>query len=118
MNNQNVNWPGKSGVYTFEVLKMDGNWNVIPGIYIFAKEVSLGAWKALYVGEAVSFKNRLTVSHEKWSSAVLMGATHVHALIVQGSEIERKRIESDLILALDPPLNRKLSVDLHTLLST
>ena len=117
MNNPIVKWPGRSREYSFEVLTMNSTWNTVPGVYIFCKETSPGRWAALYVGEASNFDTRLTINHEKWSMAMNRGATHVHACVVNGGELARKTIESDLILSLDPPLNQKLSVGLRPLQS-
>lgn len=102
------NWPGKSGkTYSFDIYQMAGNWNPVPGVYIFAKRSSPTQWTALYVGEAGSFKTRLTPSHEEWPKAIKLGATHVHALAVVELESVRKTAEKDLIQQLNPPLNQK-----------
>ena len=120
MNILTCNWPGNSRqTYTFGIYEMSGNWNEVPGIYIFAKEGRLGTgkWIAQYVGEAENFKNRLTDNHEKWFNAVLLGTTHIHAMINHSGTIARRAIESDLILSLNPPLNQKLSLGIDSLLS-
>jgi hypothetical protein len=88
--------------YEYAVLPFDAAWNDVGGVYIFVK------WSgkkrvALYVGKADSFKSRLCASHECWSKAVALGATHVLARAV--SEPTRTNEERALIQAYDPPLN-------------
>jgi hypothetical protein len=118
MSTQAVSWPGKSGnKYTFNVYQMSGEWNALPGLYIFSKELTPGYWKALYVGETGSFKTRITRTHDEWPKAVALGATHVHAMVNHSGDSGRKQIESDLILQLQPPLNQKVSFGLNPFLS-
>jgi len=118
MSNLAVNWPGNSGTtYTFDVYEMSTDWNDVPGIYIFAKEIQSGSWKAIYVGETGSFKTRMTTSHGEWLNALLEGVTHVHAMVDHSGSNGRLAIEDDLILSLRPPLNQKLSSGLSSLFS-
>jgi len=108
------NWQGNSGTtYSFDIYSMFGDWNDVPGNYIFAKETSTGHWSALYTGEAGSFKTRLTPSHEEWDWAVKLGATHVHARVNHSGKSARLAVEKDLILSLRPPLNQKGKPRLH-----
>jgi excinuclease UvrABC nuclease subunit len=81
-------------------------WHDVPGIYIFAGVNAGGYWKAIYVGKAKSFLNRLS-NHEVWDEAARLGATHVHAMVVQQEAI-RDTIEAQLIGAYQPPLNVQL----------
>ena len=84
------------------------NWNDIPGVYIFAGMSTDGRWwRAKYVGQTLSFRTRLgsgNNSHERWQEAMHLGASHVHARVVQ-NEIERRSLELMLIEAYNPPLN-------------
>lgn len=80
------------------------NWSDYPGIYIIVRETP-DAWEVLYVGETNSFRSRLTSGHEKWIEAEELGATHVHATVME-QEDHRERFESRLIVEYDPPLNR------------
>lgn len=88
----------------FEVYNKDTTWNDVPGVYIFAEEIGLFTWNALYVGETNSFLNRFS-HHEKWYPAIRLGMDHVHVL-VNHDATTRLAIEARLILAFDPPLNR------------
>ena len=99
------------GGHEFEVYKPDTKWHDVGGVYIFTTQQPAGLgdiWRALYVGETESFKNRLDLSnHEKWESAVELGATHIHTLVEPGP-IKRTLVEALLIQELKPPLNTQL----------
>jgi excinuclease UvrABC nuclease subunit len=86
-----------------EVNQHGANWNDVPGIYIFAGVNSAQKWYPLYVGQAKSLAERLP-NHEKWPAALLLGATHVHAMVVQ-DESARCSIEQELIHTFQPRLN-------------
>jgi excinuclease UvrABC nuclease subunit len=90
----------------FGIYSMDGAWNDVPGVYIFAGAVSANGWGAAYVGQASGFKSRFG-SHDQWEPARRLGATHVHACVVNDPAL-RSRLEADLIRALQPPLNTQL----------
>jgi hypothetical protein len=77
-------------------------WLDIDGNYIFAKP-SQNGWVALYIGEG-NLKTRLTQNHEKWLSAVRLGATHILAHANQNS-IARMQEEKRPIQTHNPPLN-------------
>ena len=94
----NVSWCG----YHFSVHTMDGAWNDVGGVYVFAGR-NLGRWKTYYVGQTRSFANRLP-SHERWAEAKRLGATHVHIRRVSNAS-RRRAIEIELIRNLNPPLN-------------
>lgn len=97
-------WYALSGrAFDFAVHSPSTSWIDAPAIYIFAKYVG-SQWVALYVGEANNLQARL-IGHEKWETAVLLGMIGVHVLFHHGTEAERKADESDLIAALNPPLN-------------
>jgi hypothetical protein len=93
-----VVWAGTE----FSVHAMDGEWNDVPGIYIFAA-VESGFWNPKYIGQCDSFKNRCPV-HERWEEARRLGATHVHAAVVR-DPAQRSQLEQTLIRAHQPPLN-------------
>ncbi len=100
--NNTVEWSG----YLFHVCDYEGLWKNVGGIYLFTG-LSLWSWKyPLYIGKAKNFHERMS-GHEKWALAVALGATHVHALVVD-SEFQRMLIEHHLIQAYDPPLNKQL----------
>jgi hypothetical protein len=87
----------------FEVHSKDAAWNAVGGIYMMCGVALNGTWDPKYIGKADSFKDRLC-SHDKWDPATILGATHVHALVVPQSA-ERDRIEKMLIEHFNPPLN-------------
>lgn len=79
-------------------------WNDVPGVYIFAGlDSTRGWWQAKYIGRTNSFKDRIP-NHEWWDEAQQMGATHVHARVVQGAA-QQIDLEDALIRAYRPPLN-------------
>lgn len=89
----------------FAVHSHSANWHDKSGIYIFARPEA-GGWKALYVGQAASFADRLP-NHERWEEARRKLATSVHAMCVP-SQSERDRIEKLLIQTFQPELNVQL----------
>ncbi len=90
------------GVYDPETT----TWNDVGGIYIFTGLNPQGRWRAFYIGQAKSFQDRIP-SHENWTAAARLGATHVHAMVVQQAAT-RDRIEAELIEAYQPVLNVQL----------
>ena len=101
-------WPLGNGetleFTTFEALNT--NWNEVAGLYIFASITKENRWRALYVGQADSFKDRLD-NHERWAEAQRLGAKHVHALPIP-QQANRDNLEKMLIQNLQPPLNVQL----------
>ena len=96
-----VSWGG----YEFNVYDPAvTNWNDVPGVYIFAGLDNAKLWwYAKYIGQTISFQNRIS-SHERWSEAAGLGATHVHARVVHDAS-QRIALEDALIRAYQPPLN-------------
>jgi hypothetical protein len=97
--------------YEFNVYPFDSDlpWKGIGGIYIFCKiDPQTGQWEPLYVGQTGSFANRIIPSHDQWDAAEELGATHIHAMVAPLAK-DRDKIEEELILELDPPLNVQLS---------
>jgi len=104
MSNQEVFWKGVSGnTYRYIVYGLDTRWNDVPGNYIFAKWTG-SRWVAVYIGETESFLQRLP-DHEKIACARRNGATHIHAHVNNGGRDARRREESDLVAAHNPPCN-------------
>ncbi len=99
---QEVVW---GGGHSFLVYDLEGTtWNDVPGVYIFAGlDSTRGWWQAKYIGRTNSFKDRIP-NHERWDEAQQMGATHVHARVVQGAA-QQIDLEDALIRAYRPPLN-------------
>lgn len=91
--------------YAFEVYPANSSWNNASGIYIFATS-SNGYWKPLYIGQASSFKDRFS-QHEKWDSAIKLGMTHIHVMVVS-RQSDRDAIEKYLISVFKPQLNDNL----------
>jgi hypothetical protein len=59
----------------------------------------------LYVGKAADIRGRL-LGHEKWPRALwYYGATERYVLYPIRDEIDRRRIEEDLIRSLKPRMN-------------
>ncbi|WP_324051243.1 GIY-YIG nuclease family protein [Aeromonas caviae] len=97
-----VTWAG----HDFGVYMPKSEWHDKAGIYIFAKIEANGRWRALYIGQASSFSNRLS-NHERWAEAVKKGATHIHARVITEQK-QRDIIEEQLIKINQPPLNIQL----------
>ena len=94
-----VEWLGRK----FKVLNFYGTrWADRSGVYIFTAVGPLG-WEPYYIGETISFADRLP-THERWAEAVRLGATHVHAAVVT-PEATRVGLQDRLIRAYQPPLN-------------
>lgn len=101
------NWQGISGKsYAFDIYLIETEWNDVPGNYIFTQSTNQG-WKACYIGETDSFKNRLP-NHEQKPCAARNGATHVHAHTNHSGVTARKAEEADLIARWKPPCNDQL----------
>jgi len=92
--------------YEFDVYSYYGSWTDVGGVYMMTGLNSLNQWVPLYAGKADNFRKRMS-GHEKWNPAVQLGATHVHAMVVE-LEFLRNWIEHELIRVYDPPLNKQL----------
>jgi len=81
-------------------------WNSVPGIYAFAYWVSgpTAYWHVLYFGQCDSFSNRIP-THERWTEAQKLGATHILVHVNQNGETSRLAAERDLIASHSPQLN-------------
>ncbi len=99
-------WPlgnGKSLMFT--IYYQYATWNHVAGIYIFARPINNSNWQALYIGKTDDFSSRIP-NHEQWNSAIRLGATHVHALVVPQAAT-RDTWEKLLIAHLQPSLNEQ-----------
>ena len=92
-------WKG----HDFYVYANNANWRDVPGVYIFAGLHQEGEWYPLYIGKTESLSERLP-THEKWSDAQLLGATHIHARVERVRET-RVALEKELVAAHLPKLN-------------
>jgi hypothetical protein len=101
-------WRGESGNrYRFRcVLTKAGLPHAgIGGIYVFVRRRWVFFLEPLYVGKAHDLRDRLA-GHEKWPRAFwYYGATERYVLCPIADEIDRRRVEEDLIHALKPRMN-------------
>jgi len=87
----------------FSVHSKDANWSNVGGVYVFAGVNAQNQWRAIYIGQAASFAERIP-SHERWTEAARAGATHVHARTVPSAS-DRDALEQSLISTYKPSLN-------------
>lgn len=105
MANADIVWEGQSGkTYSYWIHKIGTVFKDTPGNYIFAKEVSPGRWKPIYIGQTSSLPDRLG-SHEKEDCATRNGATHIHVHASLSNEDLRNSEEVDLIKRWSPICN-------------
>ena len=97
-----VTWGG----HELTVYSHGADWHDVGGVYVFAGLSSQNQWVAIYIGQADSFRNRIP-SHEQWTPATQLGATHVHAMVVPQVAM-RDQIEHLLIATYQPSLNTQL----------
>jgi len=83
--------------HEFNVHTSNANWNDVAGVYIFTGLNQANQWEPLYIGQASSLAVRLA-THERWTEAARLGATHIHAKAVQ-KQTDRDLIEQELIQA-------------------
>jgi hypothetical protein len=77
----------------------------VGGIYVFVRRRWGFVLEPLYVGKAHDLRSRL-MGHEKWSRAFwYYGATERYVLGPIRDEVDRRRIEEDLIRGLRPRMN-------------
>ncbi len=101
-------WRGESGrryrfkcVLTNKGLPPAG----VGGIYVFVRRRWGFLMEPLYVGKAHELRSRL-MGHEKWPRAFwYYGATERYVLGPIRDEVDRRRIEEDLIRGLKPRMN-------------
>ena len=72
------------------------------GDYLFVRPNGV-RWQVAYVGQAESFRKRFC-AHHKWAFAQQVGATEIHAAVVQDAT-ERGGLEHEIYCDLMPPLN-------------
>ncbi|MBA2125069.1 hypothetical protein DLM45_02360 [Hyphomicrobium methylovorum] len=100
-----IDWPAKSGAsYRYWFVDMSKPFNRVAANYVFAKQLPNGNFSPLYFGETGDLSSRMP-THEVWSQAIRLGATHALAHSTQGGEQARRAEESDLIARWNPPLN-------------
>jgi len=92
--------------YNFDVFTPQTIWRDVAGIYIFCGVNREGRWEPLYIGQSSSLAERLA-THERWSEAERLGATHIHVRAVP-QEATRLELERQLIGYYQPRLNVQL----------
>lgn len=101
-------WRGESGRrYRFKcVLTKQGLPPAgVGGIYVFVRRRWAFFLEPLYVGKAHDLRSRL-MGHEKWPRAYwYYGATERYVMGPIRDEIDRRRVEEDLIRGLKPRMN-------------
>lgn len=101
-------WRGESGqrykfrcILTKKGLPPPG----VGGIYVFVRRRWVFFLEPLYVGKAHDLRSRL-MGHEKWPRAFwYYGATERYVLGPIHDEVDRRRVEEDLIRGLKPRMN-------------
>jgi hypothetical protein len=101
----NCIWPlGNGRFLAFNVYPPDAPWQSAKGVYIFVRTIDDSHCQALYIGHTDDFSQIL--NHEKWSAALRLGATHIHALMVP-LKIIRRRFARMLVQTLQTVLNQQ-----------
>ena len=98
-------WPGQSGKeYPFEVYPLDATFQPLPGVYIYAKELTDGDWSPVYISQTRDLHQRLE-GHVTREDAIANGATHIHAHYCTAGQGARHAEEQDLIHRWQPVCN-------------
>lgn len=101
-------WRGVSGHhYRFKCVLTKGGLppEGVGGIYVFVRRRWVFFLETLYVGKAADLRSRL-MGHEKWPRAFwYYGATERYIMGPIHDEIDRRRVEEDLIKGLKPRMN-------------
>jgi hypothetical protein len=99
------NWPGYSGKeYRYEIYPFDAVFRPMPGVYIYAKELSDGDWSPIYIAQTRDLHQRLE-GHVTLQDAIANGATHLHAHYCTAGQAARCTEEHDLIERWRPVCN-------------
>jgi hypothetical protein len=99
------NWPGQSGKeYPYHIYPLDATFRPLPGIYIYAKQLSDGDWSPIYISQTRDLHQRLE-GHVKLADAIANGATHLHAHYDTTGQSARCTEEHDLIERWHPVCN-------------
>lgn len=100
-----IEWRGASGKsYKYWIHRLPPNFSPVPGNYIFAKEVSPGKWKPIYIGQSDDLSERFD-NHHKADCIARNGATHIHAHKNAAGETSRLAEEADLVKRWSPICN-------------
>ena len=100
-----VTWTGVSGKqYEYTMNTIGTLFKPIAGNYIFAREVRLHEWMAIYVGETDNLQECLQ-NHEKMPCIEQHGARHIHVHTGDINENIRRDEAGDIIEKWNPPCN-------------
>lgn len=98
-------WLGHSGkLYPYQIYSLAAAFRPLPGLYIYAKQLSDGDWSPIYIAQTRDLHQRLE-GHVKLEDAVANGATHLHAHYCNAGQGVRCTEEHDLILRWRPICN-------------
>ncbi len=96
---------GKSKrVYSFDLYVWGTEFVTFPAVYIVSERSrKTGMDSVIYIGQTADMGERLT-SHHRSNCFIEHNCTHV-GIYVEDNELERRRIEKDLIASQKPPCN-------------
>ena len=98
-------WTGQSGRnYEFEIFPLTATFRPLPGVYIYAKELSDGDWSPIYISQTRDLHQRLE-GHVTLQDAIEHGATHIHVHHSTVGQGARCTEEQDLIHRWQPECN-------------
>ena len=98
-------WTGASGRrYEYQVYSKNTTFRAVGGNYIFARPLSTGGYRGLYVGQTSNLAARITPDHHKWACGELHGMSQVHVRL-NASEASRLAEERDLLARMSPVCN-------------
>ena len=99
-----IDWFAPDGrKLSFHALSHPSDWYSVSGVYMFCRIEAPSTYIPIYIGKAVSLKDRLPL-HEQWNPAVRKGASIVLAAVVR-FEQDRCDFEENLIREFQPELN-------------
>ena len=104
-----IAWRGISGkTYVYQIFPLGTVLWAEPGNYVWARrDPSSGNYQALYAGEAVNLKTRVTDKHERYPCVRQHGGTHITARINRAGQQARLDEETDIRKRYQPPCNRQ-----------
>lgn len=97
--------------YIFQVYPIGTKFKDIGGVYIFTRreinQRSEVTQQLLYIGRSNSFMARLATGyHHKWHD-ILRNGCNCLCVYSEPNELDRNRIEEDLIVKYHPPFNER-----------
>jgi hypothetical protein len=98
-------WPGQSGAeYPYQIHPLHTDLKRLPGVYIYAKELSQGDWSPIYISQSRDLHQRLE-GHVTLREAIDNGATHLHVHYCTAGQASRSNEEYDLVHRWQPVCN-------------